>query len=144
MSWILISTSFYVHSKSSIVKVTEKLKSIEFDHLVWSKELITSLAEIKVYEKRLLEMIEQYAQDDDEKQMDRLLNGFIIQKETANSLLIEIKGHMLGMIEKMRSNGHLESMVDSIHQNSRESMSLFRQTHAELKERFHLFNSFQD
>ncbi len=125
-------------------EVLDPLDSIQFDHSRWLNELLFSAKEIKLYQKRILELVKVF--DDNEKGEDlmRMFSEFDKQKILAIQLKTKIKTHVINMSQLTHSNGQLRAMIDSDHNQAREDMENFRLQYANLKENFHRFSALQD
>jgi hypothetical protein len=124
--------------------IQEKLENIQFDHSIWMNELNFAYNEIPHYEKRLIQLADSSTLTEEKDQLNNLLNGFIVQKEAALQLQVQIKNHIVEMSHKAHGNGELKAMINSVHHEAREKIEIFRTVYSELKEKFHRLASLQD
>ena len=57
------------------MEINEKLESIEFDHKLWSMELMAMQSEIELYIDRIKRLLESTMDEDDSKELTDLLNA---------------------------------------------------------------------
>ena len=118
-------------------EIIEKLKSIEFDHQSWSRELLGMLEEIKFYEHRVAHLVDGTDDEESLSQLGVLVKGFDELKTSVNGLYLKVKAHVLDISQRVASNGHFEEMIDSDHLKTMADMEDIRIKEAALKERVH-------
>ncbi len=121
-------------------EITEKLKSMDFDHQLWSKELEALNEEVTLYEKRIGELAEQYSSLQEEQVLGGFLDEFISLRAEVNTLSKGVREHSIKVLDLIRSNGHVQTIIGTAHLSTRESIMELRKNYSELKERFHRFS----
>lgn len=125
--------------------IHEQLASIHFDHERWANELAFTQKEIEAYEKRLLKLIEQNAQQEEKRQLlEDMVNYFFELEDTVEFLTAQINDHAKEMRELTHANGELKAMIDIYLPETRQQIDRFRNDYAEIKERFHEFTALQN
>ena len=122
----------------------ELLDSIQFDHLRWMNELLFSVKEIKLYQKRIQELVNTYDDKEKKDELSAMFIEFDKQKMQAADLQTKIKKHVIHVKQLTHSNGELKAMINSNHNLVRDDMANFRLKYANLKETFHRFSTLQD
>lgn len=122
----------------------EKLNSIQFDHSRWLNELLFSTKEIKLYQKRLIDMVKAFDENEKGEELTKMFNEFEEQNLEAIQLKSKIKKHVINISQLTHSNGELKAMLDSNHSHALLNMETFRHQYANLKETFHRFSALQD
>jgi len=125
-------------------KVLDPLDSIQFDHNRWLNELLFSSKEIKVYQKRILELAKVFADNEKGEELMSMFSEFEQQIMLAIQIKTKIKKHVINISQLTHSNGALRAMIDTNHKQVREEMEKFRLQSANLKENFHRFSALQD
>lgn len=124
--------------------IQDKLINTQFEHALWFNELDFAFKEIKIYEDRILELIEAYTGKLEESELGEVLLEFLAQKEAAEQIKDHIKEHLLSMAEKIHSNGELNAIVNTSHHKTKEDIALFRKEYGQLKEKIHRLPAFKD
>ena len=117
---------------------------VQFDHHVWLNELIFSNKEVKLYEARLLELMEKVEDESTLDELSDLYDSFSQKNEEIEELILMIRKHVVNNTRLVRSNGSIKSMIDSTHATTRKEMQKFRKDYAQLKQRFSRFAIIQD
>lgn len=125
-------------------EVLEQLDSIQFDHSRWLNELLFSVKEIKLYQKRLVELVKTFGDNEKGEELMKMFTAFEKQKVEASKLKSKIKKHVINISQLTHSNGELKAMIDTNHNRARQDMETFRHQYTNLKETFHRFSALQD
>ena len=125
-------------------EVLESLDSIQFDHLRWLNELLFSVKEIKLYQKRILELVKTHNEKEKKDELSAMFVDFEKQKMQASNLQSKIKKHVINVKQLIHSNGELKKMANTNHNHVRDGIANFRLEYANLKETFHRFSALQD
>lgn len=112
---------------------------VQFDHQIWLNELLFAHQEIKIYESRLSELIEETDEERTGSELADLYKSFNQRDEKVAELIQKIRKHMVNNTRLVKSNGNLKTMIDTVHSVTRKEMEEFRKDYAELKKRFARF-----
>ncbi len=117
---------------------------VQFDHHVWLNELIFSNKEVKLYESRLLELMEKIEDEATIDELSDLYDSFNQKNEEIEELILMIRKHVVNNNRLVRSNGSIKSMIDSMHATTRKEMDKFKKDYTQLKQRFRRFAIIQN
>ena len=124
-------------------EILEQLDNIKFDHSRWLNELVFSAKEIKLYQKRILEMLDEFVDKEKMEELTAMFEKFDKQKKQAIGLQSKITKHVINNSRVTHSNGALKAMINSDHSQIRQKIETFRHQYANLKENFHRFSALQ-
>lgn len=124
-----------------MMQVNEKFESVEFDHKLWSMELMAMQNEIELYIERIRRLLESTKDEDDCKELTDLLNAMIQEKQVTEKLLQDIKTHDADIKQVIHAGGEISTVTAHSHGCTRKAMGIARVDFADLQERFHLYSA---
>jgi len=105
------------------------------EHKTWLNKLLFYQDELKIMDKRILEVAEKNTSKEVRSLADHFNNQLIIQKERIDILTHDIKSHELYLEAAVHNNSNaITNEKFSDHKNHRESIATFEKLFKELRE----------
>ncbi|MFE3866524.1 hypothetical protein ACFX5E_00380 [Flavobacterium sp. LS2P90] len=105
------------------------------EHKTWLNKLLFYKDELKIMDKRILEVAEKNTSKEVGALADHFINQLIIQKEQIDILTHDIKSHELFLEAAVLDNPNaIDQEKFSDHKNHRESIATFEKLFKELRE----------
>ena len=125
----------------SVSKQIIHLQDLYFEQKIWVNELQFYKDEVKLFEKRLTELVNKNTGQEMLIQLERFQNKFIREKEVIDTLRHDIKAHENELEDFARTHDEIaiEHTRFTDHSDLREEFTTFKKLYAELKEEFMRF-----
>jgi hypothetical protein len=115
------------------------IQKLHFEHQLWMNELSFFADEIKIYERRLEDLVGKSKDKEMLAGLEQFQNQFIRQKEVLDELKHDIKIHETIISNIARADGKAEERDGSKHDKVKDRIATFRNIYWDLKQDFQQF-----
>lgn len=121
-----------------MVPTKKSIEKIHFDHRLWMNELSFFSDELKIYERRLEDLVTKNNNGKVLSLLEQFQNQFIRQREVLEELHHDIKVHEQKIGEAIR-RGEEDPIDPELHNSMKEEMESYRNIYTDLKRKFYSF-----
>ncbi|MEQ8702463.1 MAG: hypothetical protein RIC19_01025 [Phaeodactylibacter sp.] len=121
-----------------MVTTTSSIEKLHFDHRLWMNELSFFSDELRIYERRLEDLVNKNNETKVLSLLEQFQNQFIRQREVLEELHHNIKVHEQKIGEALR-RGEEAPLDPNFHDYMKGEMESYRNIYRDLKRKFYSF-----